>query len=84
VITALFSKEVQKRIDMNIYKTAKIPPKVIPPATIASAAFKALKSIKNNATVAHIADWDRVVWGDDTSAMVSLRCTITFFTGGLP
>jgi hypothetical protein len=81
VITALFSKEVQKRIDMDIYKTAKIPPKVIPPATITSAALKALHYIQDNAAAAHVADWDRVVWGDDTSAMVSLPCAVTCFTG---
>jgi hypothetical protein len=81
VITALFSKEVQKRIDMDIYKTAKIPPKVIPPATITSAALKALHYIQDNAAAVHVADWDRVVWGDDTSAMVSLPCAVTCFTG---
>ena len=66
---------------MDIYKTAKIPPKGILPATVTSAALKALNSIDTNATAAHVADWDRVVWGDDTSAMVSLPCTATSFTG---
>ena len=73
VITALYVNELQKRIAMDVYKTAKMAPKLTSLTAIQSAGVKALNIIRNNPTAAQReleADWDRVVWDDETSIVV--------------
>lgn len=76
VITALYINELKKRIDMDVYKTAKVAPKLTSLTAIASAGIKASNIIRNNPTAALReleTDWDRVVWDDETSIVVSRR-----------
>ena len=73
LITALYVNELQKRIAMDVYKTAKIAPKLTSLTAISSAGAKALNIIRINPTAAQKeaeADWDRVVWDDKTSIVV--------------
>lgn len=74
VITALYINELKKRIDMDVYKTAKVAPKLTSLTAIASAGIKASNIIRHNLTAAQReleTDWDRVVWDDETSIVVS-------------
>ena len=76
VITALYINELRKRIDMDVYKTAKVAPKLTSLAAIASAGVKASTIIRSNPSAAQReleTDWDRVVWDDETSIVVSRR-----------
>ena len=73
VVTALYVTELKKRIAMDVYKTAKVAPKPTSLSAISSAGVKALKLIRSNPTAAQReleADWDRVVWDDETSIVV--------------
>ena len=73
VITALYVTELKKRIAMDVYKTAKVAPKLTSLDAISSAGVKAIKIIRSNPAAAQReleADWDRVVWDDETSIVV--------------
>lgn len=91
LVNALYSTEVQKRIDMGIYKTARVPPKVISSLSVQSAASSVLSEISVQspsddvtatgtgcASAPIVADWDRVVWNDEASAKVSQLKIIQF------
>jgi ubiquitin-like 1-activating enzyme E1 B len=49
ILTALYSAEVEKKIDMGIYKTAKIAPKGINSVSVLNAGVRALYIIEKNA-----------------------------------
>ena len=58
---------------MGIYKTAKIAPRILDSTCIELAAITATAMIKRNPKAnqtASVADWDRVVWNDEASAVV--------------
>ena len=58
---------------MGIYKTAKIAPKILDATCIEKAAMTANDMIRRNPKAnqtTSVADWDRVVWNDETSAVV--------------
>lgn len=58
---------------MGIYKTAKIAPRILDATCIELGAITASAIIKRNPKAnqsASAADWDRVVWNDEASAVV--------------
>jgi ubiquitin-like 1-activating enzyme E1 B len=77
ILTALYSTEVEKKIDMGIYKTAKIAPKGVDSISVMNAGVRALDIIEKNlggVQTSNVVDWDRMVWGDEDAVVEILLC----------
>jgi ubiquitin-like 1-activating enzyme E1 B len=77
LLVALYHDEVQKRIDMGIYQTAKTAPQPVAAAVIEAASARAAAIVGGGGAAvppSQGAEWDRAVWSDEDCAVEMLLC----------
>jgi ubiquitin-like 1-activating enzyme E1 B len=84
LLTSLFITEVQKQIDMGVYKTSSCIPTVVSQDTIQRAAERlvSLGGGGGGAVVrpSAIKGWERVVWTDEDCLLEMMCCSRDFLT----
>jgi len=74
LLVALFHTEVMKRISMDIYKTAKLPPSPIDPTVITSVVNQLLTT--NHTIPTAVPSWEQKVWTIEESLLEFVLCVI--------
>ena len=79
LLTALYDTEIQKRIAMDVYKTAKSVPKSIPPSIISAAAFRVMNFGMKG--FEKVVGWDQKVNSEEDNVVEFFSCFIEVFHG---